>query len=81
MNVLIPKDYSYETLIEFVKDRPGHDKRYSIDSKLLSEELGWYPKNSFDESLKITVKWYIDNIKWCQRVEKKSGYGGERIGL
>ncbi len=81
MNVLIPTNYSYEKLIEFVKDRPGHDQRYSIDSKLLSEELGWRPKYSFDESLKITVKWYIENIKWCQHIKKKSGYGGERIGL
>ena len=50
-------------LVKFIKDRPGHDIRYSIDSSKL-QKLGWKPINSFDESLKRTIKWYIDNPNW-----------------
>ena len=50
-----------EDLIEFVEDRPGHDFRYSMDSKKISNELGWKMKTSFDESLRKTVDWYLDN--------------------
>ena len=50
-------------LVEYVKDRPGHDIRYSIDSSKL-QKLGWKPINSFDESLEKTIKWYIDNPNW-----------------
>ena len=50
-----------EDLIEFVEDRPGHDFRYSMNSKKISDELGWKMKTSFDESLRKTVDWYLDN--------------------
>ena len=50
-----------ETLISFVEDRPGHDVRYSLDSSKIRTELGWKPKFSFEESLKSTVQWYLDN--------------------
>ena len=50
-----------EDLIEFVEDRPGHDFRYSMDSKKISNELGWKMKTSFDEGLRKTVDWYLDN--------------------
>ena len=50
-----------EDLIEFVEDRPGHDFRYSMDSKKISNELGWKIKTSFDDGLKKTVDWYLDN--------------------
>lgn len=51
-------------LVEFVDDRPGHDFRYSIDSSRIREELGWRPRYSFDEALRITVEWYMANEDW-----------------
>ncbi|KKP63098.1 MAG: dTDP-glucose 4,6-dehydratase [Candidatus Roizmanbacteria bacterium GW2011_GWC2_34_23] len=59
-----------ETQIEFVKDRPGHDRRYAIDWSKINKELGWKPEHSFDEYLKITVDWYISNRKWWERIKK-----------
>ena len=53
-----------EKLITFVEDRPGHDIRYSLDSSKIQTELGWQPKSVFDEALKSTVKWYVDNEAW-----------------
>ena len=52
------------SLIEHVEDRPGHDFRYRLDSSKIQEELGWKPKRSFDEGLRETVKWYLDNESW-----------------
>jgi len=55
-----------EELIEFVKDRPGHDFRYSLETTKAKRELGWEAKTSFDEGLKKTVEWYIEHLKWAQ---------------
>jgi len=55
-----------EELIEFVKNRPGHDFRYSLDTTKAKRELGWEAKTSFDEGLKKTVEWYIEHLKWAQ---------------
>ena len=52
-----------EDLIEFVEDRPGHDFRYSMDSKKITSELGWKTKLSFDKGLEKTIQWYLDNPK------------------
>ncbi|MHB9142963.1 MAG: GDP-mannose 4,6-dehydratase [Paludibacter sp.] len=60
--------YPHSTLIRFVKDRPGHDRRYAIDSTKVSSEIGWKPKMSFDEGLRQTIQWYIDNWEWVQSV-------------
>ncbi len=53
-----------ESLITFVEDRPGHDKRYSLDSSKVRKELGWKPKFKFEDCLESTVKWYLDNERW-----------------
>lgn len=53
-----------ENLITFVEDRPGHDLRYSLDSTKIQSQLGWKPKFSFNESLELTVKWYVENEVW-----------------
>lgn len=53
-------------MIEFVSDRPGHDKRYSIDSSKLENEIGWKPTFSFDDALKETVRWYLENKQWWE---------------
>ena len=50
-----------ENLIEFVEDRPGHDLRYSLDSTKIYDQLGWKVKTRFDDGLKNTVQWYLDN--------------------
>lgn len=60
-----------EDYIQFVKDRPGHDRRYAIDWSRMKQELDWQPKHSFDQALRKTIEWYIEEIKWWQRV--KSG--------
>jgi dTDP-glucose 4,6-dehydratase len=58
-------------MIEYVKDRPGHDLRYAIDFSKIKNELGWEPKVSFEEGLRKTVDWYKENQKWWKNV--KSG--------
>ncbi|OPX72440.1 MAG: dTDP-glucose 4,6 dehydratase [Methanoregulaceae archaeon PtaB.Bin152] len=57
-----------ESLIQFVKDRPGHDRRYAIDSTRISRELGWEPVTSFPDGIKKTVRWYLDHREWMERV-------------
>lgn len=57
-----------EDLITFVKDRPGHDRRYAIDPAKIHCELGWLPQTSFAEGIKKTIKWYLDNEYWWQRI-------------
>ena len=68
-----------ESLITYVKDRPGHDRRYAIDADKLKGELGWAPTVTFDEGMARTVDWYLDNAPWVQRVLDGS-YRLERIG-
>ena len=55
-------------LIRFVEDRPGHDRRYAIDSTKIQTELGWTPRHKFEEALEVTVDWYLDNLKWLESV-------------
>ncbi len=57
-----------ESLITFVKDRPGHDRRYAIDPTKLHNELGWLPTTTFDEGIKRTIRWYLDNEKWWKDI-------------
>jgi dTDP-glucose 4,6-dehydratase len=57
-----------DTLIEFVKDRLGHDRRYAIDSSKIKNELGWVPAYSFDTALKSTIDWYVNNKDWWENV-------------
>jgi len=64
------KDY-YKKLITFVKDRPGHDRRYAIDCSKIKRELGWKQAHNFDDGLKKTAQWYLDNRRWVENV--KSG--------
>lgn len=70
----------HSSLITFVKDRPGHDRRYAIDAGKIHRELGWEPRETFESGLKKTVRWYLDNQPWCERV-LSGAYRGERLGL
>ncbi len=56
-----------ESLIEFVKDRPGHDYRYSLNTQKIERELGWKAKVTFEEGIEKTVRWYLDNMDWVER--------------
>jgi dTDP-glucose 4,6-dehydratase len=68
------------SLITFVEDRPGHDRRYAIDAGKIRRELGWVPRETFESGMEKTVRWYLDNQAWCERV-LSGAYRGERLGL
>ena len=70
----------YATLIEYVKDRPGHDLRYAIDATKIEKELGWRPTESFESGMRKTVQWYLENADWWQAVMDGS-YQLERLGI
>ncbi len=57
-----------ESLITYVKDRPGHDRRYAIDNKKITTELGWAPIYTFEQGVKETIKWYLENMEWVKRI-------------
>ena len=68
------------SLVTFVRDRPGHDLRYAVDSGKIKRELGWSPSESLDSGLRKTVRWYQQNREWWERVQSGK-YRGERLGL
>jgi len=57
-----------ESLINYVKDRPGHDRRYAIDSSKIEKELGWKPKHNFENAIRKTIEWYLTNKKWWEEI-------------
>lgn len=69
----------HESLIKFVADRPGHDKRYAIDASKMQRELDWVPEETFDTGLRKTVSWYLENRDWWQRV-LSGDYQLQRLG-
>ena len=75
----LPDGRRRESLITFVKDRPGHDRRYAIDSSKLQSELGWHPSQTFESGIKHTVEWYLSHSAWVSRVLDGS-YRMERLG-
>ena len=64
-----PDGQSYATQITYVKDRPGHDRRYAIDARKLEKELGWKPAETFETGIRKTVAWYLDNAEWVANVQ------------
>jgi dTDP-glucose 4,6-dehydratase len=70
---------SYKDQIKFVKDRPGHDKRYAIDPAKIEKELGFKPAHNFNEGIRKTVQWYLNNLEWCDAVMENK-YKLERLG-
>ena len=72
---------SYQDLVTFVKDRPGHDQRYAIDSSKIQNELGWRPRHDFEAGMRATVQWYLDHGDWCRSVHDRRRLGlGEETG-
>lgn len=65
---------SYRALIKFVADRPGHDRRYAMDSEKIRRELGWCPRRSLTEGLRDTVEWYLSNPQWVAAIRKQQDY-------
>ena len=76
---LRPRKTSYRMLMTHVADRPGHDRRYAIDSTRLRDELGWQPQVPFEQGIEATVCWYLDNEWWWSPLRGR--YSGERLGL
>lgn len=70
-----------EESIEFVGDRPGHDRRYAIDASLMQKEFGWKPTHKFEDAFTETVNWYTENPAWVDRVRKKTGVFNPHIDL
>jgi len=70
----------HRALVEFVRDRPGHDQRYAMDTGKLQTQLGWQPQYDFDSGLEQTVQWYLQHLDWCQQVSGSSR-AGQRLGL
>lgn len=70
----------YEELISFVADRPGHDRRYAIDSRKIEAETGWRAQESLESGLDKTLAWYLANEDWCKSI-RNGRYRGERLGL
>ena len=64
----------HQQLIEFVKDRPGHDRRYAMNITKIHNELGWRPTHDLEEGLKKTVDWYLDNTEWLNKILKEKDY-------
>ena len=69
-----------ESLIKFVKDRPGHDRRYAIDASKLERELGWLAEENFESGIEKTVRWYVDEQPWWRAILER-GYTAKRVGL
>jgi dTDP-glucose 4,6-dehydratase len=63
---------SRRELITFVKDRPGHDRRYAMDAQKIERELGWRPKETFETGIRKTVRWYLENEVWVRDVTSGS---------
>ena len=71
---------SYEDLITYVEDRPGHDFRYAIDASKINNELNWRPKETFNSGIQKTVEWYLTNQDWWKNIQT-ANYEQERLGL
>ena len=69
----------YHSLINYIEDRPGHDRRYSLDSNKIKKATGWKPKIDINEGLEITINWYLNNKDWWKKI-RKFKYKGERLG-
>lgn len=79
LDELRPKETQYAEQITFVRDRPGHDRRYAIDASKIGRELNWQPQETFETGLRKTVEWYLANQNWCNNVQDGS-YQRERLG-
>ncbi len=68
-----------ESIIKFVPDRPGHDRRYAIDATKIMNELGWYPEHRFEEAIPKTIEWYLHNQEWIAKIKQRNADINEHI--
>jgi dTDP-glucose 4,6-dehydratase len=80
LDKVAPANTAHADKIEFVTDRPAHDFRYAIDASKIERELGWTPKVTLEQGLAETVRWYVDNYGWVERIRER-GFHSERLGL
>ncbi len=80
MDRLRPQSAPHDRLVTYVADRPGHDRRYAIDSTKVERDIGWAPSRSFEQALEETVAWYLANEDWWRPI-REGRYRGERLGL
>jgi dTDP-glucose 4,6-dehydratase len=84
LDELIPNKFnnvsSFSELITYVKDRPGHDVRYAINTDKINKDLGWEPQENFESGIQKTVEWYLNNMVWCENIQNGS-YQLERLGV
>ena len=78
---LLPEGAPHAHLITRVSDSPGYDRQYAIDAGMMTVELGWKPRHSFEQGLKAMARWYFDHIEWCQQVCDRNSDCGDRIGV
>ena len=69
-----PSGAPHDRLITFVQDRPGHDRRYAMDTDKIQKNLGWRPRESLDSGLRRTVQWYLEHLDWVAAVTRKSDF-------
>jgi dTDP-glucose 4,6-dehydratase len=77
----VPRNLGSRSLIAHVADRPGHDRRYAIDSSQVRAEIGWRPMRSLQDGLEATVRWYIERKDWWEEIYRSGRYDGGRLGL
>jgi dTDP-glucose 4,6-dehydratase len=80
LDELRPTPKPHRDLIQFVKDRPGHDRRYAIDATKIQTKLGFEPSMTFEQGIRKTVEWFLENRTWCDRITQGT-YRRERLGL
>lgn len=80
-DLILKKFGKNKSSIEFVSDRPGHDRRYAIDASKIKRELGWKPKYDFARAFDETAEWYLNNPKWIDRIRKRTGVFNPHIDL
>ncbi len=80
LDELRPAAKRREELVTYVKDRPGHDRRYAIDPAKIGRTLGWQPQTKFEDGIRKTIVWYLEHRAWCDRITS-GNYRRERLGL
>jgi dTDP-glucose 4,6-dehydratase len=74
LDEMMPLSYQHHTLIQYIEDRPGHDRRYAMDFSKIHSELGWSPRFDLAKGMRATIKWYLNHLDWVEKISNRSGY-------